>query len=93
MSCECCQEREAEPRSRDYYEGLSDGLRYASRSLESVYGYKDEDLPSPVIVVLTYIGELHEVLESQRLHRLMREVGAKVPTKEDLKAIRIEVRD
>lgn len=93
MSCECCQEREAEPRSRDYYEGPSDGLRYASRSLESVYGYKDEDLPSPVIVVLSYRGELHEVLESQILHRLMREVGAKIPDKQEVKTIGIEGRE
>lgn len=92
MSCECC-EREAEPRTRDYYEGLSDGLRYAATSLESVYGHKDEDLPSPVIVVLSYLGELHEVLESQRLHRLMREVGAKVPTMQDVRTIKIEGRE
>ena len=46
-----------------------------------------------MIVVLSYLGELHEVLESQRLHRLMRQVWAKVPTMQDVRTIKIEGRE
>lgn len=84
MSCDSEANDHAQERSRDYYDGISDGIRHAIDALECAYGYKDEDVPKPVVAVLATFGLLLDDMESRRRARFLRDTEAWMLTKAEI---------
>lgn len=91
MICDRCeQSQEREERSRDYYDGISDGIRHAIDALECAYGYKDEDMPKPAVAVLAMFGLLLDDMESRRRARFLKDTSARVLTKAEIEEMEIK---
>lgn len=78
MSCRSCIESD---RPIEYYEGIGDGLRYASAALASAYGHTE--VPRPIAAVLTAIEELQDLMDDRRMAWFLSHNCARIPSMAD----------